>query len=126
MIIQFCVREGLFCNRAASPHFAMLKSSASNGSQSFYVQAKQAEQLPVQQDDNSLFTNVLTVLARGSLLITVLLAGYTMFFSAGMEQYVTNRTLFFNAGFSCTLAYFASAYWAMKRRQRTSLSSSVE
>ncbi|MEQ5806061.1 hypothetical protein J3369_01430 [Alteromonas sp. NFXS44] len=89
-------------------------------------QAKQAEQLPVQQDDNSLFTNVLTVLARGSLLITVLLAGYTMFFSAGMEQYVTNRTLFFNAGFGCTLAYFASAYWAMKRRQRTSLSSSVE
>ncbi len=81
-------------------------------------QAKQAATEPHMEDDTSSLTRLLGIVSVGSLLVTLALAINTMFFSSGMSDYTSNRSLFFSIGFACTVTYFASAYWAMKRRQQ--------
>ena len=81
-------------------------------------QTKQAAAEPDLEDDTSSLTRLLGIVSVGSLLVTLALAINTMFFSSGMNDYTSNRSLFFSIGFACTVTYFASAYWAMKRRQQ--------
>ena len=78
--------------------------------------AEQAAKEPHFAIDQSGFTKLLSTLAWLSLGVTIALATNTMFFSPDISSYEANRTLFFNIGFACTIIYFATAYWAMHRR----------
>jgi purine-cytosine permease-like protein len=85
--------------------------------------AKQAEEAPVPITDTSLLTRSLTITAWLSLLVTLVFAINTMFFSDGVADYAVNRTLFFNWAFACTVIYFVTAYWAMQRKKLSFVSS---
>lgn len=78
--------------------------------------AEQAAKEPHFAIDQRGFTKLLSTLAWLSLGVTIALATNTMFFSPDISSYEANRTLFFNIGFACTIIYFATAYWAMHRR----------
>lgn len=78
--------------------------------------AEQAAKEPHFAIDQRGFTKLLSTLAWLSLGVTIALATKTMFFSPDISSYEANRTLFFNIGFACTIIYFATAYWAMHRR----------
>lgn len=78
--------------------------------------AEQAAKEPLFAIDQRGFTKLLSTLAWLSLGVTIALATNTMFFSPDISSYEANRTLFFNIGFACTIIYFATAYWAMHRR----------
>jgi len=78
--------------------------------------AEQAAKEPLFAIDQRGFTKLLSTLAWLSLGVTIALATKTMFFSPDISSYEANRTLFFNIGFACTIIYFATAYWAMHRR----------
>ncbi len=78
-------------------------------------QQKQARQVPELLKDNSIFSKGLKTLALSALGITLILAGNVLFGSADESIYVANRETFYFYGFICTILYFATAYWAMKR-----------
>ncbi len=78
-------------------------------------QQKLAEKEPILEKDNSLFSKVLKVVAFTALAVTLILAGIVLFGSADEGTYISNRETFYFYGFICTLLYFATAYWAMKR-----------
>ena len=65
--------------------------------------------------DNSLFSKILRTIAIIALLITLVLACIVMFGSSQETMYVENRELFYRYAFICTLLYFITAYWALKR-----------
>ena len=78
-------------------------------------QAYQASIIPDHIKDRSILTKVLRFVAYLSLIITLVLAVITMFWSADMSHYETNRDLFYRVGFICTLTYFGAAYWELLR-----------
>lgn len=80
-------------------------------------QQRQAEQLPVSHPDTSKFSRFLRWLSVCSLLVTLALALQTFLFSSQMSEYKEHRDLFFNIAFGCTLIYFSTAYWAMRRQK---------
>lgn len=80
-------------------------------------QRAQAASLPPHQEDRSAISGALRVVSWGSLAVTVLLAGNTFLMSPDIAVYETNREQFFDVGFACTLIYFISAYWAMRRQK---------
>lgn len=86
-------------------------------------QAKQGAAEPTFEEDTSALTRLLSTASVGSLLITLALAVNTMFLSPDMQDYASNRSLFFSIGFACTVSYFVTAYWAMKRRQQQATAS---
>ncbi|MGJ8736944.1 purine-cytosine permease family protein [Zobellia laminariae] len=80
-------------------------------------QDEQAENDSPHLDDKSGFTKLLRVIAYGSLIITMVLAIITMFWSPDMAQYEINRDIFYTYAFICTLTYFATAYWVLQRNK---------
>ena len=78
-------------------------------------QARQAEAEPSLIKDTSPLTKALKLVSVSSLIITLVLACLTMFRSPDMADYVANREIFYRYGFVCTLVYFISAYWALRR-----------
>ena len=77
----------------------------------------QADALPDHVEDTSLVSRVLKVVSVSSLFITIALALNTFSFSADVTGYESNRELFFNIAFACTVIYFITAYWAMRRQK---------
>lgn len=69
--------------------------------------------------DTSMFSKALNILAYASLAITLALAINVLFGSPSSTDYVSNREVFYNYGFVCTIVYFVTAYWAMKRGKGT-------
>ncbi|MCG2459174.1 hypothetical protein K8352_00265 [Flavobacteriaceae bacterium F89] len=65
--------------------------------------------------DNSLFSKVLRTISMITLLITLVLACIVMFGSSNETIYMENREIFYRYAFLCTLLYFVTAYWALKR-----------
>ncbi len=65
--------------------------------------------------DSSLLSKVLKVIAFSCLAITLILAGNVLFGSPNESAYLSNRETFYFYGFICTLLYFLTAYWVMKR-----------
>ncbi|MEL7530660.1 MAG: hypothetical protein AAFN10_05100, partial [Bacteroidota bacterium] len=57
------------------------------------------------------------IVSIASLTITLVLACIVMFASPDIANYEANRDVFYQYGFICTLVYFASAYWALRRTQ---------
>lgn len=69
--------------------------------------------------DTSMFSKALNILAYASLAITLALAINVLFGSPSSTDYVSNREVFYTYGFVCTIVYFVTAYWAMKRGKGT-------
>jgi hypothetical protein len=69
------------------------------------------------QKDKSILTKLLNGIALLSLVIAMILAVITMFWSPDMLSYETNRDTFYTYGFVCTLTYFVSAYWVLVRNK---------
>lgn len=80
-------------------------------------QQAQADALPEVTQDTSFASKTLKVLSVVSLFVTVALAINTFTFSANVTGYESNREIFFNVGFACTVIYFFTAYWAMRRQK---------
>lgn len=78
-------------------------------------QQQQAADEPVHIPDTSAFSKVLKVAAFLTLAVALILAGNVLFGSADESAYVANREIFYFYGFICTILYFITAYWAMKR-----------
>ena len=76
---------------------------------------KIAKQETVLAKDHSVFSKILKAIAITALGITLVLAGIVLFGSEHESAYIANRETFYLYGFICTLVYFLSAYWAMKR-----------
>ena len=78
-------------------------------------QQKIAEKEPTFIKDNSLFSKILKTIGFAALAVTLILAGNVLFGSANESSYISNRETFYFYGFICTLLYFATAYWALRR-----------
>ena len=68
--------------------------------------------IPVHYDN---FSKSLKGISLVTLAITIVLAGITLFASPDVVTYESNREIFYFYGFICTVVYFVTAYWAMKR-----------
>ncbi|UMB61218.1 hypothetical protein MHL31_03210 [Lutibacter sp. A80] len=78
-------------------------------------QEEQAKEEVVHVKDTSLFTKILRSISLLVLLITVVLACNVLFGSSDEAIYIKNREIFYQYAFICTLTYFITAYWALKR-----------
>ena len=80
-------------------------------------QQREAAALPAEQTDRSGLSRILRLVSVASLLVTVGLAVHTFTGSPSMNIYEQNRDIFFNVGFGCTVLYFLTAYWTMRRQK---------
>jgi purine-cytosine permease-like protein len=78
-------------------------------------QQRQADNEPVLIPDTSVFSKALKIAAFSTLAVALVLAGNVLFGSADESAYIANRETFYFYGFICTILYFITAYWAMKR-----------
>ena len=78
-------------------------------------QEEKAKEEIVHVKDTSLFTKVLRSISLLVLLITIALASMVLFGSSDEAMYIKNREIFYQYAFICTLTYFVTAYWALKR-----------
>ena len=63
--------------------------------------------------DVSIFTKALKFIAYAVLGLTLFLAFKTMVASPDKASYISNKEIFYQVGFACTIIYFIAAYWAM-------------
>lgn len=80
-------------------------------------QQREAAALSAEQTDRSGLSRILRLVSVASLLVTVGLAVHTFTGSPSMNIYEQNRDAFFTAGFGCTVLYFLTAYWTMRRQK---------
>ncbi|MEP5254207.1 MAG: hypothetical protein ABJQ39_04035 [Winogradskyella arenosi] len=85
-------------------------------------QEQKAEQETVPVIDHSIFTKVLRIVSLLALIITVVLGSRVLFGSANEEIYIQNREQFYTYAFICTMTYFITAYWALKRGKSKNIS----
>lgn len=78
-------------------------------------QQQKAGMEPVQAHDSSTVSKLLKGIAFAALGITLVLAFRVLFASPAESAYIINRDNFYFYGFICTILYFITAYWAMKR-----------
>ncbi|MDV7140768.1 hypothetical protein R3X28_17885 [Maribacter sp. TH_r10] len=81
-------------------------------------QEQKAALEPKTVKDDSNFSKLLRSIAILALAITLILAGITMFNSMDENAYFANRENFYQYGFICTLIYFVTAYWALRRKKQ--------
>ncbi len=83
------------------------------------VEEHQQQEAALESDhveDISAATKLLHLTSVASLLVSIALAIKTFSLSDTLAVYESNRDLFFNIGFACTVIYFVTAYWAMRRQ----------
>lgn len=78
-------------------------------------QQELAKAAPIPHKDSSVLSKVLNIIALTALGITLILAANVLFGSPDESIYVANRETFYFYGFICTVLYFVTAYWVMKR-----------
>ncbi len=84
------------------------------------VEEHQQQEAALESDhveDISAATKLLHLTSVASLLVSIALAIKTFSLSDTLAVYESNRDLFFNIGFACTVIYFVTAYWAMRRQK---------
>ena len=86
----------------------------------FQEQKAAHETIPVK--DQSLFTKLLRSVSLLALIITVVLGCNVLFGSANEDIYIQNREQFYDYAFICTITYFITAYWALKRGKTKNIS----
>jgi MFS superfamily sulfate permease-like transporter len=84
---------------------------------------KLAKEEAVLVKDRTLFSKILKAIALAALGITLVLAGIVLLGSEHESAYKLNRETFYLYGFVCTIIYFITAYWAMKRAKAQIVSS---
>ncbi|MBH0012669.1 hypothetical protein I6F66_11270 [Pseudoalteromonas sp. NZS100_1] len=80
-------------------------------------QATEAKDVPKPVIDSSMFSKVLNAISTISLFVIFVFASQVMFFSETMSIYGENKSQFEIVCFICTVIYFASAYWSLKRHK---------
>jgi cytosine permease len=80
-------------------------------------QERQGAEIPTPAIDTSMLSKLLKVVSWGSLLVTTLLAINAFSLSPDVANYESNREMFFNLAFVCTIIYFTTAYWSMRRHK---------
>ena len=80
-------------------------------------QQQKASTEPPLVKDTSAFSKILIVVAYTALAVTLVLASIVLFGSADESNYIANRDTFYFYGFICTVLYFITAYWAMRRQK---------
>ena len=80
-------------------------------------QQQKASTEPPLVKDTSAFSKILIVVAYAALAVTLVLASIVLFGSADESNYIANRDTFYFYGFICTVLYFITAYWAMRRQK---------
>ncbi len=72
--------------------------------------------------DSSMFSRGLKIVAVISLVVTLVLACIVLFGSSDENLYIDNREIFYRYAFICTIIYFVTAYWALKRGKQKNTS----
>ncbi|QEG41024.1 purine-cytosine permease family protein [Roseimaritima ulvae] len=90
------------------------------------MQTKQADSEGHPVADHSLGSKLLRALARTCLVLTVILALLVTFRSPDMVSYSENASIFHFWCFVFTITYFASAYWALRRRKALQVATAKE
>ncbi len=67
------------------------------------------------QPDTSMLSKALKLVSMVALAVTLFLAIKVLWGSADEAAYIANREVFYSIGFICTVIYFITAYWAMRR-----------
>jgi len=80
-------------------------------------QAELAKKVQAPVIDNSMLTKLLNGASTISLLVIFGFASQVMFFSESMSIYAGNKSQFEIACFICTIIYFVTAYWSLKRHK---------
>ena len=80
-------------------------------------QAELAKKVQAPVIDNSMLTKLLNGASTISLLVIFGFASQVMFFSDSMSIYAGNKSQFEIACFICTIIYFVTAYWSLKRHK---------
>ena len=80
-------------------------------------QQREADLASDHVEDISAVSKLLRLTSVASLVVSIALAFKTFSFSDTLTVYEWNRDLFFNVGFACTVIYFVTAYWAMRRQK---------
>lgn len=78
-------------------------------------QEQQAKYVDVPVKDTSILTKILRGISVLVLIITLVLACMVLFGSSNVAVYVENRDLFYKYAFVCTIIYFATTIWELKR-----------
>lgn len=78
-------------------------------------QERQAAAEETVYKDKSFFSKILNLIAIIALLVTLGFASIVLFGSKDESMYIVNRETFYYLGFICTIIYFITSYWAMKR-----------
>lgn len=78
-------------------------------------QEEKAKEQVVPLKDNTPLTKVLRVISILVLIITVVLACIVLFGSSNEGAYVENREVFYKYAFICTIIYFVTTIWVLKR-----------
>lgn len=80
---------------------------------------QQAEAAKAKEDvkDSRASSTLLRIVSVASLIVSIAMAFNTFSLSDTLSAYESNRDLFFNVGFACTVIYFVTAYWAMRRHK---------
>ncbi|GFD71085.1 membrane protein [Tenacibaculum sp. KUL113] len=80
-------------------------------------QQREADLASDHVEDISAVSKLLRLTSVASLVVSIALAFKAFSFSDTLTVYEWNRDLFFNVGFACTVIYFVTAYWAMRRQK---------
>ncbi|MBK1833206.1 purine-cytosine permease family protein [Roseibacillus ishigakijimensis] len=80
-------------------------------------QARQAEEAPAVVVDPTPQTRILQTVAWLSLGVISILAFVTLFGSDDLAAYEEHRDRFYAIAFACTVIYFVTAYWALRRKK---------
>ncbi|WP_405604759.1 purine-cytosine permease family protein [Polaribacter sp. Asnod1-A03] len=78
-------------------------------------QEQKAEKEVIIIQDISLFTKVLKVISMVVLAITLVLACIVLFGSENENVYIENKETFYTYAFACTVIYFVTSIWALRR-----------
>ncbi|WP_372937882.1 cytosine permease [Seonamhaeicola sp.] len=78
-------------------------------------QEEKAKEHVVHLKDNTSLTKVLRVISILVLIITVVLASTVLFGSSNESAYIENREVFYKYAFVCTIIYFITTIWVLKR-----------
>lgn len=114
-IALYTFLAGQYGAKKAYPEMESKEVERNNQIEAFHQYKAEIE--PIHTTTPSMFTTVLKSVAILSLVITLIFAGIVLFVSADSSSYVQNRETFYFYGFICTMVYFVTAYWAMKREK---------
>ncbi|MFB9052644.1 purine-cytosine permease family protein [Formosa undariae] len=84
-------------------------------------QDEKATHETIRVKDHSVFSKVLTGVSIVSLIVTLVLACIVLFGSANESIYIENRDVFYRYAFVCTVIYFVTAYWKLKREKNKNI-----